>query len=132
MKSYAMKRPIAVCFATFLLVMTLAATPAGAGEKVELEGTIKGAKCTHYKKECVNNDKFIDLEPDFVFVLPSGEYYFIPNLSRSVKVRHAYSRVVIHGERTGQEIWVDRLDDLDDAFHLRRRRRDQNDVRREG
>lgn len=99
--------------AIFFLIMALAASQAGAGEKVKLEGKIQGIKCTHYKVECVEDDKFLDMEPDFVFVMPNGKYYFIPNLSRSVKVRHAYNKVVIRGELTGQEIWVDSLDDLD-------------------
>ena len=99
--------------AIFFLMMALPATQVSAGEKVQLEGTIQGVKCTHYKVECVNKDKFIAMEPDFVLVMPNGEYYFIPNLNRSVKVRHAYRKVVIQGERKGQEIWVDRLDEME-------------------
>lgn len=99
--------------AIFFLVMALPATQVSAGEKVQLEGTLKGIKCTHYKVECVDSDRFIDMEPDFVLVVPNGEYYFLPNLSRSVKVRHAHRKVVVQGERNGQEIWVDRLDEMD-------------------
>ena len=44
-------------------------------EKVQLEGTIKGAKCTHFKMKCYNDDNHIALEPDFVFVTPKSEHY---------------------------------------------------------
>jgi hypothetical protein len=99
--------------AIFLLAMALSATQVSAGEKVELEGVIQGAKCTHYQVECYNDDNHIALEPDFVFVLPNGEYYFMPNVGRSVKARHAYKNVRIHGELTRQELWVDKLVDID-------------------
>jgi hypothetical protein len=85
-----------------------------AGEKVQLEGTIKGAKCTHYQVECYNDDNHIALEPDFVLVTVQGEYYFMPNLNRGVKARHAYKKVLIHGELKRQELWVDKLVDLDE------------------
>jgi hypothetical protein len=113
MKSITRSGSKVLWLAIFVLMVALAATQARAGEKVKMEGTIQGIKCTHYKKECVDSDKFITMEPDFVLVVPNGEYYFIPNLSRSVKVRHAYRKVVVQGERKGQEIWVDRLDELD-------------------
>jgi len=93
--------------------MALPASQVSAGEKVKMEGTIKGIKCTHYKVECVDSDKFIAMEPDFVLVVPNGEYYFMPNLSRSVKIRHAYREVIVHGDLKGQELWVDKMDDLE-------------------
>jgi hypothetical protein len=99
--------------AIFLLIMVLTASQVSAGEKVQLEGEIRGAKCTHYQVECYNDDNHIALEPDFVLVIPSGEYYFIPNLNRGVKARHAYKKVRIHGELRGQELWVDKMVDLD-------------------
>ena len=93
--------------------MAMPATQVSAGEKVQLEGTRQGAKCTHYQVECFNDDNHISLEPDFVFLLPDGTYYFLPNLKRMVKARHAYRTVRIHGTLTNQELWVDRLVDLD-------------------
>ena len=93
--------------------MALSATLVSAGEKVELEGIIQGAKCTHYQVECFNDDNHIALEPDFVLVIPSGEYYFMPNLNRGVKARHAYKNVRVHGELRRQELWVDRMVDID-------------------
>lgn len=91
--------------------MTAART--GAGERVQLVGTIKGAGCTHFQVECINDDNHIALEDDFVLVMPTGEYYFMPNVYFSVKARHAYRNVRVHGERRKQEVWVDRLVDLD-------------------
>jgi hypothetical protein len=92
--------------------MLLTSIPVMAGEIVKLEGTINGAKCTHYQVECFNDDNHIALEPDFVLVMPNGDYYFMPNLPRGVKARHAYKKVRVHGELTRQELWVDRLVDV--------------------
>ena len=113
MKNLAASGSKVFCLAVLLFMMALSASLASAGEKVKLEGEIRGAKCTHYQVECYNDDNHIALEPDFVFVLPEGTYYFMPNLSRSVKARHAYKTVRIHGELTGQELWVDKLVDMD-------------------
>jgi hypothetical protein len=113
MKRIAKSRFPVIWLAIFFFTMALSATLVSAGEKVELEGIIQGAKCTHYQTECFNDDNHIALEPDFVLVIPSGEYYFMPNLNRSVKARHAYKNVRVHGELTRQELWVDRLVDID-------------------
>ena len=113
MKSFTKIRFTVIWFAIFFFTMALSAAPVSAGEKVELEGIIQGAKCTHYQTECFNDDNHIALEPDFVLVIPSGEYYFMPNLNRSVKARHAYKNVRVHGELRIQELWVDRLVDID-------------------
>jgi len=113
MKSTIKSRYIVVWFAIFFLIMALSATQVSAGEKVKLEGTIAGASCTHYKVECLNDDNHIALEPDFVFVLPDGKYYFLPNVDRIVKARHAYKKIRLVGVLTGQELWVDKLVDLD-------------------
>jgi hypothetical protein len=113
MKSITKSKFTVIWLAIFFLTMALSATLVSAGEKVELEGVIQGAKCTHYQVECFNDDNHIALEPDFVLVIPSGEYYFLPNLNRSVKARHAYKNVRVHGELRTQELWVDRMVDID-------------------
>jgi hypothetical protein len=113
MKRITKSRFTVIWLSIFLFTMALSATLVSAGEKVELEGIIKGAKCTHYQVECFNDDNHIALEPDFVLVIPSGEYYFMPNLNRSVKARHAYKNVRVWGELRIQELWVDRLVDID-------------------
>ena len=78
-----------IWLAFFFLIMAMPATRVSAGERVQLVGTIKGAGCTHYQVECFNDDNHIALEDDFVLVMPNGEYYFMPNVYRSVKARHA-------------------------------------------
>ena len=98
--------------AIFSLTMALSATQVSAGERVQIVGTIKGAGCTHYQVECFNDDNHIALEDDFVLVMPNGEYYFMPNVYRSVKARHAYRNVRVQGELRRQEVWVDSLVDL--------------------
>ena len=113
MKRITKSRFTVIWLAIYFLTMALSATLVSAGEKVELEGIIQGAKCTHYQVECFNDDNHIALEPDFVLVIPSGEYYFMPNLNRSVKARHAYKNVRVHGELRRQELWVDRMVDID-------------------
>ena len=76
----AQTRFMVVWLVFFFLIMTMATTRTDAGERVQLVGTIKGAGCTHFQVECVNDDNHIALEDDFVLVMPSGEYYFMPNL----------------------------------------------------
>ena len=112
MKSISKSRFTIIWLAFFLLIIAMPATRVSAGEKVQLVGTIKGAGCTHYQVECFNDDNHIALEGDFVLVMPNGEYYFMPNVYRSVKARHAYRNVRVHGELRRQEVWVDKLVDL--------------------
>ena len=103
----------AMLIAFFSLMLALAMTQVSAAENVKLEGEIRGAKCTHFQVECYNDDNHIALEPDFVFVLPDGQYYFMPNIGRAVKARHAYKKVRVHGELRNQELWVERLMDIE-------------------
>ena len=114
MKHSYIGRRSGICLAILFAFMVLTPAQVMAGENVQLEGTIRGAKCTHYQVECFNDDNHIALEPDFVLVMPNGEYYFMPNLPRGVKARHAYKKVRVHGELTKQELWVDRIVDLDE------------------
>ena len=111
MKTRSSSRVMSIAF--FSLMLTLAMTQVAAAESVKLEGEIRGAKCTHFQTECYNDDNHIALEPDFVLVLPNGDYYFMPNLARAVKARHAYKKVRIHGDLRNQELWVDKLMDVE-------------------
>jgi len=113
MTSFTKSSYIALAVAILFSIVALPAVEVRAGEKVELEGEIRGVKCTHFKVECFNDDNHIALEPDFVLVMPDGTYYFMPNLTRGVKARHAYKKVHIQGDLTKQELWVDKLVDLD-------------------
>lgn len=81
-----------------------------AAEKIALEGILRGAICTHYKLGCENDDAHIDMENDFVLVIADGSYFFLPNLSRTVKARHANEAVRISGDKENMEIWVDKLE----------------------
>ncbi len=110
-KIWSRHRVIWIAFFTFIFFLAVAQVVAA--EKVKLEGEIRGAKCTHYQVECYNDDNHIALEPDFVLVMPDGEYYFMPNIGRAVKARHAYKKVRVHGELRNQELWVDRLVDVE-------------------
>ena len=119
MKNVSHGRLMAIEVVLILIFVGMGATRAGAGELVQLVGTIKGAGCTHFRVECINDDNHIALEDDFVLVMPDGEYYFMPNLYFSIKARHAYRTVRVLGERRGQEVWVDRLVDLDRKMSAR-------------
>ena len=92
MKYYSKSKLKLYCIIIFLFFMVLTATQVSAAEKVQLEGTIQGAKCTHFKVKCYNDDNHIALEPDFVLVVPSGEYYFMPNLPRDVKISNMHTK----------------------------------------
>jgi hypothetical protein len=50
------------------------------------------------------------MEHDFVLVAANGEHYFLPNLSRVIKARHANREVRISGETEDHEIWVERIE----------------------
>lgn len=81
-----------------------------AEKNVSYEGTLQGAMCVHYKKECPEDDAHIALENDFVLLLSKGKHYFLPNLNRAVKARHVGEPVRISGKQEGHEIWVENLD----------------------
>lgn len=113
MASFTKSSYLVLAVVILFFIVALPAAEVRAGEKVELEGEIRGVKCTHFKVECKNDDNHIALETDFVLVMPDGTYYFMPNLTRGIKARHAYKKVHIRGELTRQEIWVYKLVDLD-------------------
>ena len=121
------KSPLSLLWsAIFTVMIGMSAAQADTWKRVQLEGIIKGAGCTHFKVECKNDDNHIALEKDFVLVMPDGEYYFMPNVYYSVKVRHAYRLVRVHGERRRQEIWVDKLVDLSSSQDRKRRPRSKS------
>lgn len=70
---------------------------AKAGESIT--GRIVGHDCAHKAESCPVDklDPHITLERDFVLV-SGGEYYFLPNLPRDVKVRYVLETVTIDGE----------------------------------
>jgi len=93
-----------------LIVMLMIPAAGTAGKDVAYEGTLQGASCVHYKRECPDDEAHLALEHDFVLLLPDGKHYFLPNLSRVTKARYATREVRISGEIEDHEIWVDRLE----------------------
>ena len=91
----------------FFILISFQSAAAG---KVVLEGVLRGAICTHYKLVCEDDDDHIDMENDFVLVIADGSYYFLPNLSRTVKARHANEAVRVKGDKDNMEIWVGTLE----------------------
>ena len=73
-----------------------------------LEGKIGGANCIIAEKVCPMNssDPHIALENDFVLVTPDGKYYFMPNISRSLKTSILNKPVRVAGKLTGATFLV--------------------------
>lgn len=93
-----------------VFVYLTAAMPVSANELVTLEGTLRGANCTHYKLKCLEDEAHIAMEQDFVLSLPDGRHFFLPNLSRITKARYAGKVVRIRGEKEVHSIWVNTLE----------------------
>ena len=77
-----------------------------------LRGTIEGALCVLKGKKCPPNDldAHLLIENNFVLLASDGKYYYLPNLSRSVKLRYAGKDVQITGKSKGESIIVDNLE----------------------
>ena len=96
--------------AAVLIFSLTIATNVDAGERVTFKGTIRGANCTHYTLECSDDETHIAMEHDFVLAVADDKHYFLPNLNRTLKARHANREVRISGEREDHEIWVESLE----------------------
>lgn len=101
--------------ASFFLFVVLSATQVGAQDKIQLEGTIKGLGCTLYKVECINEESFIELEPDFVLVMPDGKFYFLSNISILMKARFAFKKVRVSGRLQGRKMLADQMVELENG-----------------
>ncbi|MES9828106.1 MAG: hypothetical protein ABW201_07570 [Candidatus Thiodiazotropha sp.] len=64
-------------------------------------GTINGHECAHNGASCPVEklDPHIALESDFVLMVGEGDYLFMPNLSRDIKVRYVLDNVQVKGEK---------------------------------
>ncbi|MEW8506055.1 MAG: hypothetical protein AB2598_05085 [Candidatus Thiodiazotropha sp.] len=64
-------------------------------------GTINGHECAHNGTTCPAEklDPHIALESDFVLMVGEGDYFFMPNLSRDIKVRYVLDTVQVKGEK---------------------------------
>lgn len=78
-------------------VLTLPIVAIGAES---LTGRIVGHGCVHDGHVCPVDrlDPHIALEPDFVLVVSPDEYYFMPNLSRGIKMRYVLETVTVKGD----------------------------------
>lgn len=97
---------------TLLGAMTLYATSVQAET---VEGKLNGLECASHGVECPtsNLDPHIALERDFVVQTADGKYYFVTNLDRAIKARHALKMVRVEGSLSpkfdainAQELWV--------------------------
>lgn len=67
-------------------------------------GKIVGYHCAHEGTVCPVDrlDPHVTLERDFVLVMNNGDYYFMPQLPRDVKVRHVLDDVTVEGKKEGK------------------------------
>ncbi len=81
-------------------------------KKVSLKGEIRDAeyvrKMTKSQKTKLG-PKIVDKD-DFVFLLPGGDYYLLPNIDRNIKARHAGQQARITGKLNGQAIIAERIE----------------------
>lgn len=77
-----------------------------------IEGTIQGANCVIHKHPCPLNagDPHIALEREFVLLTGSGAYYYLPNLTRSVKSKYLNTKVKVTGDLNGNTLLVSNID----------------------
>ncbi|MCU7875901.1 MAG: hypothetical protein KZQ84_03720 [Candidatus Thiodiazotropha sp. (ex Lucinoma borealis)] len=66
-----------------------------------ITGKINGHECAHHGASCPVEklDPHIALESDFVLMMDNGEYTFMPNLSRDIKVRYVLDTVQVEGKK---------------------------------
>jgi hypothetical protein len=87
------KAALAIPMATLLFV----SLSANAGT---ITGKLNGHECAHAGMSCPVDrlDPHIALESDFVLMVPGGDYYFLPNVSRDIKARHVLEDVQVIGD----------------------------------
>jgi len=83
--------------ATFVGSMALYATSVQAET---IEGKLNGLNCAAGGVECPTDklDPHLAFEPDFVVQTADGKFYFVTNLDRAVKARHALKMVRVDGK----------------------------------
>jgi hypothetical protein len=99
-----------------LLLPTLLTWPLLAGAET-LNGRLNGHDCAERGTSCPTDrlDPHVSLEADFVLQQSNGEYFFLVNVPRDVKVRHVMETVEVTGDlnRKYNAVTVDefRVDD---------------------
>jgi hypothetical protein len=73
-----------------------------------VQGVISGANCIVNKGTCPMKpgDPHLALENDFVLAAPSGKYYFMPNITRSIKTRYINKPTRVTGVVDGSSMVV--------------------------
>ena len=76
------------------------------------KGTIEGALCVIEGKKCPPDDldAHLLIENNFVLLASDGKYYYLPNLSRTIKARYVGKKVWVTGKMKGESIIVDKLE----------------------
>jgi hypothetical protein len=108
-----MKTKLKINVIIFMVAVSLVFVgSAFAKASISVEGKIQGANCVITKKPCPLNgaDPHVSMERDFVLVTETGEYLFLPNLSRSIKIKYVNENVRITGEKKGNVIVVANVD----------------------
>ncbi|WP_260292609.1 hypothetical protein [Sedimenticola hydrogenitrophicus] len=82
-----------------------------------IEGKLNGLECASRGEECPVDklDPHIATERDFVVQTDDGQYYFVTNIDRAIKARHALEKVRVEGKLSpkfnainANEFWVDK------------------------
>lgn len=96
-----------------IVLATLMALPLAATAAESITGRLVGHSCTHEGDVCATDkqDPHLSLEPDFVLELSNGEHYFMPNLSRYMKLRYVLDTVTVTGNVDKQRNAID-VDEL--------------------
>lgn len=98
--------------ARLLLLSSMLATSFGLQAET-FTGKLNGHDCAERGTSCPVDklDPHVTLETDFVLQVASGDYYFLVNVPRDVKVRHVLETVDVSGDanRKYNAITVDSL-----------------------
>ena len=99
---------------TVLVILAILLLPgvAFAAATTSVVGPIGGANCIITKKTCPMNsfDPHLALERDFVLSASGGKYYFLPNISRSVKTSFLNKPVRVTGKLRNHAIHVSKIE----------------------
>lgn len=96
---------------TLTLTSIMAALFLTSASAETFEGTIQGADCVINGINCADSrkDPHLCMEKNFILVTGGGEYFFLPNLYRSLKKSCYKQNVRVTGKKDGKTIRVDTL-----------------------
>ena len=89
-----------------LAIMFIVPAFAWAKDYTQITGTIQGAGyvINHTVQPMSSDDLNARLERDFVLQCDDGSYYFMPNLTRGLKLKFINQEVTVSGEVTKNQI----------------------------